>query len=116
MIHGIDDVALAEFCDDQVSAARINPVDDGPGEETRGETPGESPENPEKPIGGSGNSNSSTRVTTPPDCWTGWAIASSTPGRSGAPRLSRQGARGFSAAAPSRPQIRCTVRWPSRSN
>lgn len=35
VIHGIDDVALAEFCDDQVSAARINPADAGPGEETQ---------------------------------------------------------------------------------
>lgn len=33
VIHGADDVALAEFCDDQVSAARINPVDAGLGEE-----------------------------------------------------------------------------------
>jgi CHAD domain-containing protein len=41
VIHGIDDVALAEFCDDQVSAVRINPVDAGPGEETPEETPGE---------------------------------------------------------------------------
>ena len=49
VIHGIDDVALAEFCDDQVSAARINPVDAGPGEETREETPEESPgETPEE--------------------------------------------------------------------
>lgn len=35
VIHGIDDVALAEFCDDQVSAARINPADADPGEETQ---------------------------------------------------------------------------------